>query len=76
MTDAKRTRLVRAIETMPDEAFAWLVLACAPHAMMHGAGAQIWPDGIGGFTAASRAAIEEARAAAAAWLTASREAPK
>ncbi len=32
--------------------------------MLHGAHAQIWPDGIGGFTQESRASIEETRAAA------------
>lgn len=63
-----RTRLLAALATMPDEAFDWLALACLPSAMLHGAHAQIWPDGVGGFVAASRAAIDEARAAAGAYV--------
>lgn len=67
-----RARLLKALATMPDEAFSWVVLACGQSAMTHGALAQVWPDGVGGFTAASRASIEEARAAAVAWLEAQR----
>ncbi len=61
--DTNRTRILAALSTMPDEAFGYLLLACAPSAMLHGAHAQIWPDGIGGFTQESRASIEETRAA-------------
>jgi hypothetical protein len=63
-----RARLLAALATMPDEAFGWFVMATLPAAMTHGAQAQIWPDGIGGFTDASRAAITEVQAAAAAYL--------
>jgi hypothetical protein len=70
MTD--RTALLAALTTMPDEAFDYFVLATAAHAMTHGARAQIWPDGIGGFTGASRASITAIRAAAAAYLDAAR----
>lgn len=63
-----RSRLLKALETMPDEAFAWFVLATAPSAMLHGANNQIWPDGIGGFMHASQVAIAEVRAAADAYI--------
>ena len=66
MTD--RTALLAVLAEMPDEAFGYFVLAIAAHAMLHGASAQIWPDGIGGFTGASRASITAVRAAALAWL--------
>jgi hypothetical protein len=59
-----REALLAALRDMPDEAFGWFVLACPPKAMMHGATAQIWPDGIGGFTPASRKSIEAVRKAA------------
>lgn len=65
MDETKRQRLLDAIGTLPDEALSWLALACAPKAMLHGAHAQIWPDGIGGFTRESRAAIDRVREAAA-----------
>jgi hypothetical protein len=68
MDDPDRTALLDALRTMPDEAFSWLVLALQPAAMIHGATAQIWPDGIGGFTAASRESIMAARTAAVAYL--------
>jgi hypothetical protein len=67
-----RTALLAALTTMPDEAFEYFVLATAASAMTHGALAQIWPDGIGGFTGASRASITAIRAAAAAYLDAAR----
>jgi len=63
-----RTRLLEALRTMPDEAFEWFVLATTPSAMLKGANAQIWPDGIGGFQQASKEAITEVRAAAEAYL--------
>jgi hypothetical protein len=50
---------------MPDEAFSWLVVACMPPGSIMFRAAQIWPDGVGGFSPASRTAITEARAAAA-----------
>lgn len=59
-----RTRILKALEKMPDEAFKWFVLATAPSAEMHGANNQIWPDGIGGFTEESKKSINEVRAAA------------
>ena len=46
---------------MPDEAFDWFVLASLPSAMVRGANAQIWPDGIGGFTHKSRESITAIR---------------
>lgn len=67
-SDPDRADLLVALATMPAEAFEWFVRACQPEAMTHGAGAQIWPDWIGGFTGASRAAITDVRAAAAAYL--------
>jgi len=67
---AARAHLMEAIKVMPDEAFGWLALACQPSAMLHGANVQIWPDGTGGFTRASRDAITAARAAAAEYINA------
>jgi hypothetical protein len=67
-----RTRLLQALTTMPEEAFGYFVLASLPSAMLHGAHAQIWPDGIGGFTQASKDAITAVRAAAAAYVDAAR----
>lgn len=63
-----RNRFLAALITMPDEAFAWLVLASQPQAMTHGGNAQIWPDGTGGFMPASRVAIAAVQAAAADYL--------
>jgi hypothetical protein len=63
-----RLELLSALATMPDEAFSWLVVALQPAAMTHGATAQLWPDGIGGFTSASRESITAVRTAAAAYL--------
>ena len=68
--DATRGQIIEALTTMPDEAFGWFVLACQPSAMTHGANAQIWPDGIGGFTSQSRKAITAIREAAAAYIKA------
>lgn len=67
-----RTRLLNALATMPDEAFGWFVRATLPSAQLHGANAQIWPDGIGGFTQASKEAITEIRAAAEAYVAEAR----
>lgn len=58
-----KTRILKAFADMPDEAFGYLLLAAAPSAMFHGGQSQIWPDGIGGFSDASRASITEVRAA-------------
>jgi hypothetical protein len=63
-----RMRLLLALALMPDEAFSWFVLAAVPSAMLHGATAQIWPDGIGGFSDESKQAITEVRDAANAYL--------
>lgn len=65
-----RSRILKALETMPDEAFGWLVLAMRPHAMTGEtpALAQVWPDGDGGFTHDSRNAIQETREAVAEYL--------
>lgn len=60
----KRKEIIKILETMPDEAFSWFVLATAPSAMMKGANNQIWPDGIGGFTQESRDSINAIRKAA------------
>jgi hypothetical protein len=59
-----RTRILKALEVMPDEAFGWFVLATTPSAMLKGANNQIWPDGVGGFMQASKDSINEIRAAA------------
>ncbi len=59
-----RTRILKALAEMPNEAFSWFVLAAAPSAMRHGANSQIWPDGIGGFSQESQKAIADVRAAA------------
>lgn len=65
-----KTAMLRALEAMPDEAFSWLVLACRQRAQVEGANTQVWPDGIGGFTGASRAAITQVREAAEIWIEA------
>lgn len=64
--DATRGPIIRALATMDDEAFSWLVLAMPPSAMLHGGTCQIWPDGLGGFQ--DRATLEALRVAAQAWL--------
>lgn len=66
--DATRGALITALATMPDEAFGWFVLACPQSAMTQGGATQIWPDGIGGFTGASRQSIEAVRAAAKSYM--------
>lgn len=68
-----RTRILKALETMPREAFDWFVLATAPASRVAMANAQIWPDGLGGFTAPAQAAIVEIRAAAAEYVLSVRE---
>lgn len=60
-----RTTLMKLFATMDDEAFAWLVLACLPSAMVQGTRTQIWPDGVGGFQ--DRKTIEAIRKAARKW---------
>lgn len=67
--DANRGALITALATMPDEAFSWFVLACPVSAMMKGGNAQIWPDGMGGFSPESRASVEAVRAAADDYLS-------
>ena len=63
-----RKDLIAALVTMPDEAFAWFVLACPPSAMLKGGNAQIWPDGTGGFSKESRISIDIIRKAADAYF--------
>lgn len=63
-----RTKLLKALETMPDEAFDWFVLATRQRAMMFGGNTQIWPDGIGGFRKESQKSITEIRDAAEEYL--------
>lgn len=58
-----RMRIMLALALMPDEAFSWFVMACRSSAMTHGANAQIWPDGIGGFSDDSKKSINEIRSA-------------
>ena len=70
--DATRGDLIAALATMPDEAFGWFVLACPQSAMTKGGLAQIWPDGMGGFSSASRASVEAVRNAADAYLKGAR----
>lgn len=62
-----KAEFLRVLADMPDEAFSWLMLAALPKGMTHGATAQIWPDGLGGFQIASRTTIVAAAMAAAAW---------
>ena len=57
----RRAKLLTVLEEMPDEAFGWLLLALLPRAANEGANCQVWPDGIGGFTDASRDSISAAR---------------
>lgn len=57
-----KTKFLQILSEMSDEGFSWLLLACQKSAMMHGAGTQIWPDGLGGFS--DREKIEELRAEA------------
>lgn len=66
--DANRGDLIKALATMPEEAFDWLVLACPTSSMMKGGRAQIWPDGMGGFSSESQASVEAMRTAADAYL--------
>jgi hypothetical protein len=61
-----RQQLLIALTAMPEEAFSYLVLACVPESVAPSA--KIWPDGIGGFSGASKAAITAARTAAEAYL--------
>lgn len=70
--DATRGALIEALATMPDEAFGWFVLACPVSAMTKGGRAQIWPDGMGGFSQESRASVDVVRQAADAYLDAQR----
>lgn len=56
-----RHEILRILGAMPDEAFAWFVLATRASAMTTGANAQIWPDGMGGFREDSRAAVAALR---------------
>lgn len=70
--DVARVALLTALATMPDEAFGWFVLACPVSAMMKGGHAQIWPDGMGGFSQESQTSVEAVRAAADAYLEAKR----
>lgn len=66
-----RTQLLHALETMPDEAFGWLVGGCLPppHGAAGGFGPmpRIWPDGLGGFLETSREAIVAVQTAAQAY---------
>jgi len=66
--DLRRRPLLIELINMPEEAFAYLVLACQQSAMLKGANTQIWPDGVGGFTRESRKSIEAVRAAADVYL--------
>lgn len=68
VNDATRGDLIAALAAMPEESFSWFALACQASAMTKGGNAQIWPDGIGGFSAESRASIETVRKAVDAWL--------
>ena len=63
-----RTRILKALEEMPDEAFGWVVMAMTPRSQMRGADIQIWPDGIGGFSQDSKNSINICRNAAEIWL--------
>jgi Na+-transporting NADH:ubiquinone oxidoreductase subunit NqrA len=69
-TQTPREAVIAALTTMPDEAFAWVVLAMQSSAMTRGGNVQIWPDGIGGFSDASQVSIMAARTAAEAYLKA------
>lgn len=54
---AGRATLIKTLETMPDEAFGWLV-------MMWATGDLPWGSGLGGFKPESRASIENLRTVA------------
>jgi len=67
--EAKKA-ILAALERMPAEAFGYLALSMRASAMTQGGLTQVWPDGIGGFTGASREAIAAARSAADAYVEA------
>lgn len=46
----RRLKLLLLLAQLDDEAFDWLLLALLPSALLHGAHAQVWPDGLGGFS--------------------------
>lgn len=64
-----RLKLLLILASMPDEAFGWFVVWAArgapggAHTQPDIIG-QMFPDGLGGFSAEARAAIEALRAAA------------
>lgn len=62
----KSVEVLHALAQLDDEAFSWVVRACLPSAMLHGAGTQIWPDGTGGFR--DRTGINNVREAAVRYL--------
>ena len=61
-----RSKFIATLQSMPDEAFSWLILACQPPGFQ--GVPHVWPDGTGGFMPASRESIAAAQAAAAAYL--------
>lgn len=63
-----RAVMIATLTDMPDEAFSWFVLCCVPSAMLNGARAQIWPDGMGGFSKESRLSVAAIQAAAGEYL--------
>jgi hypothetical protein len=67
-----RTRILKALEDMPDEAFVWFVLAAAPAALVRGANIQIWPDGTEGFSTQARGAIARLREAGDEYIAAAK----
>lgn len=61
--DPRRQDLITTLQRMPDEAFVWFVL------WAHGRAASPYPPTLSGFTEASRASIEQLRAAAEVYMT-------
>lgn len=58
-----RAQMAQALAAMPEESFNWFVLWASGRPVS-------FPDGTGGFTSESRAAIEQLRGAARAYLEA------
>jgi hypothetical protein len=54
-----RTKILKVMEVMPDEAWHWIVTKCI---------SGIYPDGLGGFKPESRKSIEKLKSAATKYL--------
>lgn len=69
MIDAQRKHLLDVLRTMPEEAFQWLAVACAPSG-------GVWPESLGAFTTEARRSIIEARKTADEYLEGNSELPR